>query len=32
VAILAVSRPDLRGRLRAFREDQTQKVRQELLP
>jgi 5-(carboxyamino)imidazole ribonucleotide mutase len=32
VAILATSRPDLRARLRAFREEQTQKVRQERLP
>ena len=32
VAILSNSRPDLRVRLRAFREDQTQSVRQERLP
>jgi 5-(carboxyamino)imidazole ribonucleotide mutase len=32
VAILATSRPDLRARLRAFRDEQTQKVRQEQLP
>ncbi len=32
VAILANSRPDLRQRLRAFRDEQTQKVRQEQLP
>ena len=32
VAILASSRPDLRARLRAFRDEQTQKVRQERLP
>jgi len=31
-AILANSRPDLRARLREFRADQTQKVRQERLP
>jgi 5-(carboxyamino)imidazole ribonucleotide mutase len=32
VAILSNSRPDLRIRLRAFRAEQTQKVRQEQLP
>ena len=32
VAILSNSRPDLRARLRAFRSEQTEKVRQELLP
>jgi len=32
VAILSNSRPDLRAKLRAFREEQTQKVRQEQLP
>src|SRR5262245_19826137 len=32
VAILATSRPELRARLRAFRDEQTQKVRQERLP
>jgi 5-(carboxyamino)imidazole ribonucleotide mutase len=32
VSILANSRPDLREKLRAFREEQTQKVRQEQLP
>jgi 5-(carboxyamino)imidazole ribonucleotide mutase len=32
VSILSNSRPDLRARLRAFREEQTQKVRQEQLP
>ena len=32
VAILANSRPELRERLRAFRAEQTQKVRQEQLP
>jgi len=32
VAILANSRPALRQQLRAFREDQTQRVRQEPLP
>jgi 5-(carboxyamino)imidazole ribonucleotide mutase len=32
IAILANSRPDLRSRLRTFREDQTQRVRQERLP
>ena len=32
VAILATSRPDLRAKLRSFREEQTQKVRQEQLP
>ena len=32
VAILANSRPDLRVKLRAFRDEQTQKVRQERLP
>jgi 5-(carboxyamino)imidazole ribonucleotide mutase len=31
-AILATSRPDLRERLRAFRDEQTQRVRQETLP
>jgi 5-(carboxyamino)imidazole ribonucleotide mutase len=32
VAILSNSRPELRQKLRAFREEQTQKVRQEPLP
>lgn len=32
VSILSNSRPDLRVRLRAFREEQTQRVRQEQLP
>jgi 5-(carboxyamino)imidazole ribonucleotide mutase len=32
VSILSNSRPDLRARLRAFREEQTRKVRQEQLP
>ena len=32
VSILSNSRPDLRAALRAFREEQTQKVRQEQLP
>ena len=32
VSILSNSRPDLRARLRAFREEQTQRVRQEQLP
>ena len=32
VSILSNSRPDLRARLRAFRDEQTQKVRQEQLP
>ena len=32
VAILATSRPDLRARLHAFRDEQTQRVRQETLP
>jgi 5-(carboxyamino)imidazole ribonucleotide mutase len=32
VAILANSRPDLRARLRQFRDEQTRKVRQEQLP
>lgn len=32
VAILATSRPELRARLRAFREEQTEKVRQDDLP
>ncbi len=32
VAILATSRPELRARLRAFREEQTSKVRQDRLP
>ena len=32
VSILATSRPELREKLRAFRSDQTQKVRQEQLP
>ena len=32
VAISRNSRPDLRAKLRAFREEQTQKVRQERLP
>ena len=32
VSILANSRPELRARLRAFRNEQTQKVRQEPLP
>ena len=31
-SILANSRPDLRAKLRAFREQQTQKVRQDTLP
>jgi 5-(carboxyamino)imidazole ribonucleotide mutase len=31
-SILSNSRPDLRAALRAFREEQTQKVRQEQLP
>ena len=32
VSILANSRPELRARLRAFRDEQTEKVRQESLP
>ena len=32
VAILSNSRPDLRARLRAFRSEQTEKIRQERLP
>jgi 5-(carboxyamino)imidazole ribonucleotide mutase len=32
VSILSNSRPDLRARLRTFRKEQTQKVRQEQLP
>jgi 5-(carboxyamino)imidazole ribonucleotide mutase len=32
VSILSNSRPELRVKLRAFREEQTQKVRQEQLP
>jgi 5-(carboxyamino)imidazole ribonucleotide mutase len=32
VSILGNSRPDLRARLRDFRDEQTQKVRQERLP
>ncbi len=32
VSILSNSRPDLRAKLRAFREEQTQRVRQEQLP
>ena len=32
VAILSNSRPDLRAKLRAFRDEQTQRVRQEQLP
>ena len=32
VAILATSRPDLREKLRAFREEQTAKVREDRLP
>ena len=32
VSILSNSRPDLRARLRAFRDEQTNKVRQEQLP
>jgi len=32
VAILATSRPELRARLRAYRDEQTAKVRQDLLP
>ncbi len=32
VSILATSRPELRARLRAFREEQAQKVRREPLP
>jgi len=32
VSILSNSRPDLRAKLRAFRDDQTNKVRQEQLP
>jgi 5-(carboxyamino)imidazole ribonucleotide mutase len=32
VSILSNSRPELRARLRAFRDEQTQKVRQEQLP
>ena len=32
VAIVSASRPELRARLRAFRQEQTRKVRQEQLP
>jgi 5-(carboxyamino)imidazole ribonucleotide mutase len=32
VSILSNSRPDLRAKLRAFREEQTRRVRQEQLP
>jgi 5-(carboxyamino)imidazole ribonucleotide mutase len=32
VSILSNSRPDLRARLRAFRDEQTEKVRREHLP
>jgi 5-(carboxyamino)imidazole ribonucleotide mutase len=32
VAILATSRPELRARLRAFRDEQSQRVRQDTLP
>ena len=32
VSILSNSRPELRAKLRAFREEQTQKVRQDQLP
>jgi 5-(carboxyamino)imidazole ribonucleotide mutase len=32
ISILANSRPELRAKLRAFRDDQTQKVRQDSLP
>ena len=32
VAIMAVSRPDLRAKLRAFRNEQTERVRREELP
>jgi 5-(carboxyamino)imidazole ribonucleotide mutase len=32
VSILATSRPELRSRLRAFREEQTEKIRRERLP
>lgn len=32
VSILATSRPELRARLRAFRDEQTERVRQERLP
>ena len=32
IAILSNSRPDLRGKLRAFRQEQTEKVRQDQLP
>ena len=32
LSIVSTSRPDLRAKLRAFREEQTQKVRQEPLP
>jgi 5-(carboxyamino)imidazole ribonucleotide mutase len=32
VSILGTSRPDLRERLRTFRDEQTQRVRQETLP
>ncbi|MGH9201702.1 MAG: AIR carboxylase family protein, partial [Vicinamibacterales bacterium] len=32
ISILSNSRPDLRRKLRTFREEQTQKVRQEKLP
>jgi len=32
VAIVSGSRPDVRAQLRAYRQEQTQKVRQEQLP
>jgi 5-(carboxyamino)imidazole ribonucleotide mutase len=32
ISILAATRPDLRAMLRAFRDEQAQKVRQERLP
>ncbi len=32
LSIIAISRPELRARLQAFREEQTQRVRQEQLP
>ena len=32
ISILANSRPELRAKLRTFRDEQTQKVRQEPLP
>jgi 5-(carboxyamino)imidazole ribonucleotide mutase len=32
VGVLATSRPELRAKLRAFREDQTQRVREDRLP